>query len=85
MTLSHETLRRRADLGAAIGLKMVGVLRFVQALAQWPGPAISIAAVSFLIYSPPYVVNSTFSKTTYLSQNHVIGQILAFFNGLEAP
>ena len=51
--ISHETLRRRADLGAAIGLKMVVALRFVQALAQWPGPAISIAAVSFLIYFPP--------------------------------
>ena len=52
MTLSHETLRRRADLGAAIGLNMVEVLRFVEALVQWPGPAISIAAVSFLIYFP---------------------------------
>ena len=66
---------------------MVEALRFVEALVQWPAPAICIAAVSFLIFSPPYVVtvNSTFSRTTYLTQNHIFEQILAFFNGLEAP
>ena len=32
-----------------------------------------------------YVVNSNISKTTYLTQNHIIEQILAFFNGWEAP